>query len=183
MKKYKIIYADPPWSYGGRGLMNQLKKIVPITEHYPTMKTDEICNLPIKDLADKDCVLFMWVTYPHLENAFKVMKAWGFKYSTCGFEWFKTHKSGKPTHFMGAWVVGGAIEIVLIGHKGSPKRISKKVKRLIIANRGRHSAKPPEVRDRIVELMGDIPRVELFAREKPSGWDVWGNEVESDIKF
>lgn len=181
--KYKIIYADPAWSYGNRGLMNKQKKIVHIESHYPTMTTDEICNLPIKELADKDCVLFMWVTYPHLENAFKVIKAWGFKYSTCGFEWFKTHKSGKPTHFMGAWVVGGAIEICLIAHKGSPKRISKRVKRLVISERTRHSEKPDEVRKRIVELMGDLPRIELFARQKVEGWDVWGNEVESDIQL
>lgn len=183
MLKYKIIYADPPWSYGGRVLMNKSKKFVHITKHYPTMETDEICKLPINNIADKDSVLFIWVTYPHLENAFKVIKAWGFKYSTVGFEWFKTHKSGKPTHFMGAWVVGGAIELCLIAHKGRPKRIAKNIKRLVIAERREHSRKPDEVRDRIVELMGDLPRVELFARQKVDGWDAWGNEVPNDIQL
>lgn len=181
MKKYQIIYADPPWDYGGRTLQNQLKKDYSVNDHYPTMKTDELCNLPVKDLADKDCLLFMWVTYPHLENAFKLINSWGFKYSTVAFEWFKTHKSGKPTHFMGAWVVGGAIEICLLAKRGSVKRISKKVKRLIISERKQHSKKPEEARKRIVELVGNLPRCELFARQKTEGWDVWGNEVESDI--
>lgn len=107
-KKYKIIYADPPWDYGGRKLVNNQGKGTSINKHYPTMSLQDICDLPVESLADKDCILFLWVTYPHLENAFKVIKSWGFKYSTVGFEWLKVHeKSGKPAHFMGAWVVGG----------------------------------------------------------------------------
>ena len=116
-KKYNIIYADPPWRYDmnrGQGAAEN---------HYPTMSIQEICRLPVAELAAKDCALFLWVTFPQLQDAMKLFEAWGFTLE-------------------------------------------------------QHSKKPDEVRKRIVELFGELPRIELFARQKTSGWDVWGNEVE-----
>ena len=124
----------------------------------------------------------MWATSPLLPEAFEVMKAWGFKYKTVAFCWNKQTKNGKWVSNMGRWTMGN-IELCLLGVKGKPKRIAKNIKQLIIAERTKHSKKPDEVRNRIVQLMGDLPRIELFAREKTPGWDVWGNEVESDIKL
>ena len=181
-KKYKIIYADPPWDYSGRKL-NTATNGKELNDHYPTMSISEICKLPIKKLADKNCLLFMWVTYPHLEKSFEVIEAWGFKYSTVAFEWLKMTTTGKNVCFMGSWTCGGGIELCLLAHKGSVPRIAKNIRKMIIAQRREHSRKPGEAKERIVQLVGDLQRIELFAREKTEGWDVWGNEVESDIKL
>lgn len=182
LKKYKIIYADPPWDYGGRKL-NASSGGKELNDHYPTMKIEDICALPIKQLADKNCLLFLWVTYPHLEKSFDVIKSWGFKYSTVAFEWVKMTSTGKNVCFMGSWTCGGGIELCLLARRGSVKRVHKNVRKMIIAERKRHSEKPDETRKRIIDLVGDLPRVELFARKKIEGWDVWGNEVESDINL
>lgn len=180
--KYQIVYADPPWPFPVLKL-NKGMGGKEIEDHYPSLTNEEIKNLPVKEITDKNAVLFLWTTYSHLEKALEVMRAWGFKYSTVAFEWFKLTSTGKPVCFMGKLVCGGAIEICLFGRRGSLPRKTKNVRRLIQAPRGKHSAKPPEVRDRIVALMGDIHRIELFAREKTLGWDAWGNEVKSDIKL
>lgn len=174
-KKYSVIYADPPWKYErniGSGVAEN---------HYSVMSVTEICNLPVKEIAAKDCVLFLWVTFPQLQEAFKVIKAWGFCYKTCAFLWLKqTTKTHKWFFGMGFWTRGNA-EICLLSIKGKPKRQSNKVHQFIVSPIRSHSQKPPETRSKIIELMGDVPRIELFAREKCEGWDVWGNEVESDI--
>jgi len=181
-KKYQIIYADPPWSYGNRRL-NASTGGKELTDHYQTMEISEICKLPISDLADRNCVLFLWVVYPALEDSFKVINSWGFKYSTVAFEWVKLMSPNtlKPVRFMGANVIGGSIELCLLARRGTVKRINKTIRRTIWEGRQRHSQKPDEARDRIVKLFGDLPRIELFARRKAEGWDSWGNEVESDI--
>jgi site-specific DNA-methyltransferase (adenine-specific) len=118
------------------------------------------------------------------------LKAWGFEYKTVAFCWNKIGADGAWIHNMGRWTMGN-IEICLLGVKGHPKRIVNNVKQLVIAIRNEHSKKPNVVRNRIVELMGDLPRIELFARDdgvkdmfnynKLDGWDAWGNEIESDI--
>lgn len=110
------------------------------------------------------------------------MKAWGFKYITVAFCWSKHTVNKKKVSNLGRWTMGN-VEICLLGRRGKPQRISKNIKQLVEAERTIHSKKPDEVRKRIVELMGDIPRIELFAREKTKGWDVWGNEVKSNIKL
>ena len=169
MKKYKIIYADPPWRYknyedntASRWVGNQ----------YKIMDTNDLCNLPIKELADKDCVLFIWVTPPTLPEAFKVIEAWGFKYKTKGFCWIKKNKKIDSLFLgMGYWTRSNS-EDCLIATKGNPKRISAKIHQVIIDKIREHSRKPDEVRKRIVELMGDLPRIELFARQRFDGWDV-----------
>lgn len=179
MKKYQIIYADPPWSYndtqksGGTAYFGA-------SVRYPTMNNVDIAGLDVDAIADKNCVLFLWATSPLLQEAINTIVSWGFRYKTIAFCWNKQSKRGKWISNMGRWTMGN-VEICLLAVKGSPKRVVKNVKQLVIAERKRHSEKPDEVRKRIVELMGDIPRVELFARQKTEGWDVWGNEVESDI--
>ena len=175
-KKYKVIYADPPWTYND--MKNRDPKMGGIT--YPTMTLQEIKDMPINELADKDCALFMWATMPLLPEALAVIEAWGFKYTTCAFTWVKLNPKGVGIYSgMGHWTNGNA-EICLFAKKGSPKREAKNVKQIVMAPRGRHSAKPIEVRDRIVSLIGDVPRVELFAREAADGWDSWGNQLESN---
>ncbi len=176
-KKYKIIYADPAWSYQDKSCNGNA------LDHYKTMSVKDICNLDVGGVSDNDCVLFLWATYPLLPEALEVMKAWGFKYKSIGFQWIKKNKVSDSYFFgLGRWTRGNT-ECCLIGVKGKPKRINNSVSQLIIERIQQHSKKPDIVRDKIVELMGDLPRVELFARIKVDGWDSWGNEIESDIKL
>lgn len=176
-KKYQIIYADPPWSYNDKMSGHSFS----LDHEYPTQKKDWIANLLRGGaLKDQNCVLFLWAVSPLLPEALEVMRAWGFKYKTLAFCWSKETKNGKKVSNLGRWTMGN-VELCLLGVKGKPKRIAKNIKQLVMAERTKHSKKPDEVRKRIVELMGDIPRIELFAREKVEGWDVWGNEVKSDI--
>lgn len=174
-KKYDIIYADPPWSYSDKGCNGNA------ADHYPTMTVEEICKLPVNvaggGIASDNCILFMWATYPMLREALKVIEAWGFTYKSIAFQWVKQNRSGNGYFFgLGRWTRGNT-EPCLIAIKGKPKRISAGVGQLVFSPMRRHSQKPAEVRDKIVELMGDLPRIELFAREAAPGWDVWGNEA------
>ena len=147
------------------------------------MPLDEISALPVADLAADDCILFMWTTFPKMYEAMDVMQAWGFRYRTVAFVWVKRTKTDNDW-FMGCgyWTRSNA-EICLLATKGKPHRFSKAVHQLIISPVEEHSKKPAETRDRIVELAGDLPRIELFARQKAKGWDVWGNEVDCDIQI
>jgi N6-adenosine-specific RNA methylase IME4 len=176
MKKYQIIYADPPWSFkvwSNKGLGRSPK--------YQVMNKQDIQNLPIQLIADTNCILFLWVTYPCLEEGIELIKKWGFKYKTVGFTWAKTNKSCVGYSIgLGYWTRANP-EICLLATKGKPIRINKSVRNLVVSQREYHSKKPDKIKDEIVKLMGDLPRIELFARQKTEGWDVWGNEVESDI--
>lgn len=174
-KKYNIIYADPPWKYARSKVQGAAEK------HYQTMSVDDICQLPIADICCKDCILFMWATFPQLREALQVIKAWGFDYKSVAFVWLKQNKSGVGWFYgLGFWTRGNA-EICLLATRGHPKRKSTKVHQFIISPLRGHSQKPDEARAKIIELAGDLPRVELFAREQAEGWDTWGNEVECDI--
>jgi len=182
MKKYQIIYADPPWKYNSRA-NHKTRFRGGACGHYSLMTMNEIKALPISSLADKNCVLFLWTTFPYLEEQIKLFRHWGFKYRTLGFSWIKTNsKNGKPFFGVGYYAKSNC-EVCLMGMKGQLKTISNKVSSVIIAPRKEHSHKPEEVREKIVELFGYLPRIELFARQKTEGWDVWGNEVESDIQL
>ena len=147
------------------------------------MSVNDICSLPVADIAEENSVLFLWVTFPNLQESFRVIKAWRFEYRTAAFVWVKRNKKA-VSWFMGLgyWTRANA-EICLLAVKGKPKRISKSVRQIIDSPIECHSKKPDETRERIVELMGNLPQIELFARQKTNGWDVWGNEVESDIKL
>lgn len=179
-KKYKVLYADPPWEYRtyskkGKGRSAE--------SHYPTMKLEDIKKLPVGELADKDCALFLWVTLPCLREGLSVLDAWGFQYKTIAFVWIKKNRKADSLFWgMGYWTRSNA-EFCILATKGRPKRVSAGVHQVIVSHVEEHSKKPQEARDRIEQLMGDVPRLELFARQKTEGWDVWGNEVESDIEM
>lgn len=177
MKKYNVIYADPPWRYEQKRLQGAAEK------HYATMNIEDMCALPVRALADKDCVLFLWTTFPMLPEALRLIKAWGFEYKTVAFVWLKQNKKS-PSWFygLGFWTRGNA-EVCLLAKRGKPKRSSASVHQLIISPIEQHSKKPDETRERIVSLMGDVPRIELFARQKTEGWDVWGNEAPDSVEL
>ena len=171
-KKYEIIYGDPPWHY--RDKANAGKRGA--SHKYLVVGDVHIKELPVGDIADKDCMLFLWITMPKLPVAFEVIKAWGFEYKTCAFTWVKKYKNGNNFFGMGRWTRSNA-ELCLLATRGKPKRIDAGVSQIIESVPGRHSEKPKEARDLIVRLIGDKNRIELFAREKVSGWDCWVNEV------
>ena len=178
MKKYQVIYADPPWQFKNYNDKTARKWV---GQQYELMNIKDISQLPIQEISDKNCALFMWAVYPSLPKAFEIIKSWGFQYKTVAFTWVKKNKI-KDSWFwgMGYWTRSNA-EICLLATKGHPQKISSSVHSIIDTPIEGHSKKPDEVRKRIVEIFGDLPRIELFAREKTEGWDVWGNEVESDI--
>ena len=185
MGKYNIIYADPPWEYKRRG--GKTRCLGMAKQHYNTMSTDDICKLPIKDIKTDDAICFLWATFPNITEAIKVMQAWGFIYKTAAFVWVKKNKkSGTNFWGMGAYTRANA-EVCLLGisEKTKPVKqvISNAVHQIIESPHEGHSKKPDIVREKIIELLGDLPRLELFARQKTEGWDVWGNEVESDIQL
>lgn len=171
---------DPPWHYkvySKKGMGRSAES------HYPTMKLEDIKALPVAGLADRDCALFLWVTLPCLLEGIEVLKAWGFEYKTTAFVWVKQNRKSDSLFWgMGFWTRSNA-EICLLGTKGRPKRKDAGIHQVVISHVEEHSRKPQEVHDRIIRLMGDVPRIELFARRKTEGFDVWGNEVESDIKL
>ena len=173
-KKYNVIYCDPAWqfkTYSNKGKERSADK------HYLCMEGNEIKNLPIKDISEKNCILFIWVTYPKLIEGMETIKEWGFEYKTCAFSWIKKNKKSDSLFWgLGYWTRSNN-EICLLATKGKPKRKSKKVHQVVIDKIREHSRKPDCVKDRIVELCGDLPRIELFARQKTDGWDCWGNEV------
>lgn len=179
-KKYSVIYADPPWqfqAYSQKGMGRSAEN------HYPTMDIDAIKDLPVGELADKDCALFLWVTFPCLREGLAALDSWGFTYKTVAFVWVKQNKKADSLFWgLGYWTRANA-EICILATKGNPKRVSAKVHQVILSHIEEHSKKPQEARERIVQLMGDVPRIELFARTRAEGWDVWGNEVESDISM
>lgn len=178
--KAGLIYADPPWqhkTWSDKGLDGR-------PQHYKRMTIKEICDMPVSECAANDCHLFMWTTGPHLEQAFKVIKAWGFRYSGMGFVWIKLNKNS-PELFItlndlfmgGGYTTRKNAEFCLLARKGSPKRLSKSVHEVIVSPRREHSRKPEEARRRI-EQYAPGPYLELFAREQKPGWTAWGNEVE-----
>ena len=176
-KKYSIIYADPPWRYRQKNLSGAAE------HHYRTMAVEDICRFGVAEIAAADSVLFLWATFPNLPEALQVIRAWGFRYKTVAFVWIKQNKSGKGFFFgLGFWTRGNA-EICLLATRGRPRRKSNAVHQLIVSPLKGHSEKPEEAREKIVELMGNLPRAELFARKKTRGWDVWGDEVEPDFSL
>lgn len=180
MNKYNIIYADPPWTF--KTYSNKGKGRSP-EQHYACMTIEDIKNLPIQNIADDNCILFIWVTFPLLKEGLEVIQSWGFTYKTCAFNWVKRNKKS-PSWFwgMGYWTRSNS-ELCLLATKGKPKKVSSSVHQVVDTHIEKHSKKPNVVKDRIVQLVGDLPRVELFARQPTEGWHIWGNEVDSDIEL
>jgi N6-adenosine-specific RNA methylase IME4 len=147
------------------------------------MNINDLCTLPVNDIAADNCVLFLWVTFPMLPEALRVINAWGFKFKTIAFLWLKKNKKADSFFYgLGFWTRGNA-EVCLLATRGHPKRRNAGVSQLIISPVEAHSKKPDIVREKIITLMGDVPRIELFAREKAPGWEALGNEIDGrDIR-
>lgn len=196
MGKYQIIYADPPWEFKvwskkGEGRSADV--------HYKTMTTQDIQLLPVDKISDTNSVLLMWATYPCLIQALELGKYWGFEYKTVAFTWVKKNKHNHDFVMSMGYYTRSNAEICLLFTKGKPlNRKSKGVRQIIfesdeviITPLGKHSQKPDEARKRIVELFGDVPRIELFARERSGmfgmdeykGWDVFGNQISNSINI
>lgn len=184
---YGVVLADPPWIFnslwGGRPKKTEAGYPSRATEqHYKLMEDDEICALPVADLAADDCVLFMWTCWPILQRSFRILDAWGFKYKTCAFSWMKADPyrlfadDKTPFAGMGYWTRANT-EPCLLATRGKPKRRAADVRQGIIAPRREHSRKPDCVHERIERLVPG-PYVELFARSTRPGWDAWGNETD-----
>lgn len=146
-------------------------------QHYSTMKLDDIKHLPVGDIAEENSILFLWSTFPQLPSAIDVIKAWGFEYFGAAFVWVKRNpNTGKDAYGMGYWTRANP-EVCLFAIRGKMKPLRHDMRQLVYAPLEKHSKKPDVIRNMIVDLCGDLPRIELFARQRCEGWDVWGNEV------
>jgi N6-adenosine-specific RNA methylase IME4 len=188
-KKYDIIYADPPWDYGGKLQFDRssaavdkvnLDKNIFISSanfKYPTVKTKDLKKIPLHEIARADCLLFMWVTNPHLAQGIELGQAWGFEYKTVAFVWDKmVHNPGQYTL--------SYCELCLVFKRGRiPKpRGARNIKQLVRSPRTEHSEKPLQVLENIEKMFPTQDKIELFARNKPNGWDVWGLDVREEYE-
>lgn len=177
MKKYEIIYADPAWQYKTKESLAKTSILNgELNTHYKTMTIAELGELPLGSISDKNSMLFMWVVSPMLPDGIELMKKWGFKYSTIAFIWHKQRTN--PGHY-----TMSECEICLVGKRGTipTPRGARNVRQFLSEMRGKHSAKPNEIRTRIETMFPTQNKIELFARQESKGWDVWGNEVESSV--
>lgn len=183
-KKYQIIYADPPWDYGGKMQYDKTtikdenigfeKKIFlsSATFQYPTLKLSQLKELDVPSIAAEDCILFMWTTGPQMANSIELGEAWGFEYKTVAFVWDKmVHNPGRYTL--------SQTEFVLAFKKGKfpQPRGSRNIRQMIQVHRGEHSVKPTKVIDGISKMFPEQSKIELFARNNYFGWDNWGLEI------
>ncbi len=206
---YDIILADPPWHYNNRGFDDRMRG--GCLKYYKTMKTPELCKLPVSQLANENALLFLWATGPCMTDAFQVIESWGFEFKTFGFVWVKTNKGKKgqwvnlyelmgntpdelkanPIFASGGFFFGNGYytkanaEICLLAKRGKVgnqfKPATDAVSNLIVAPVRAHSQKPWETHHRIEAMYPGMKKLEMFARDKRPGWDVWGNQVDCDI--
>lgn len=175
---YGLIMADPAWNtkaYSDKGLKGR-------PQHYERMSLADIKELPVAGLAAKDCHLFLWTTSPHLQHGFEVLKAWGFRYSAIAFTWVKLNPRApelftvpQDYHMGQGYTTRQNTEVCLLGKRGSPKRLRKDIRELIVAPRRRHSEKPEEAYERCVQF-AEGPYLDMFSRRAREGWDAWGHE-------
>jgi N6-adenosine-specific RNA methylase IME4 len=181
--KFSIIYADPPWPYNNRISHKKTRFGRGVDGHYPKMTMADIRALPIGDLAARDCALYMWVTYPNLEEQLPLFRHWGFRYCTLGFSWTKLNARNGEDCFGTGYYAKANEEVCLFGMRGQLKPITNNVSSAVRAPRQEHSHKPDRIRDLLVDLYGDVPRVELFARQSAPGWVAVGNGIDGqDIR-
>lgn len=180
-KKYNIIYADPAWKFNNKKTGGNMKSGA--AQKYKVMTLEEMKALPVNEIAADDCVLIMWWVGSMPQEALDLVHAWGFTVKNMnGFTWVKLTTKLLAFFGMGFWTRAGS-ELAIIATKGKPKRLNRNVRAVRHEVVGRHSEKPAAFRDDIVELCGDLPRIELFSRERVPGWDAWGDEIEEDISF
>ena len=175
-KRYNIIYLDPPWFYNKRNLTDRL--CGGVHAEYPVMQDDELRALPVGSIAAKNCALCMWVTCPRLPLGVELIEKWGFRYATVGFCWVKLNPKSRNIFFGPGYYTGSNVELILLGIKGSMEPIDKSISQVIVSERMEHSHKPAEARERIVKMFGNLPRIELFARQVAPGWDGWGLDYD-----
>ena len=186
---YGAILADPPWRFATWNKATAVKRRASGTNvsaavHYDTMTTEDIAAMPVGDLAADDCCLFMWISWPMLPDAMNLIRAWGFEYKTCAFDWVKAHTQqidffrddADALMGMGYWTRANT-EPCLLAVRGKPKRLNADVRQGIIEPRRQHSRKPDCTHSRIQRLVAG-PYLELFARAPRKGWDVWGNQTD-----
>ena len=178
MELYDVIYADPPWDYAGRAQHGSKDANKSVEDHYPTMKLGKLKELKIQAKCRQNCIIFLWTSSPHLEQAIELLKAWGFKYKTIAFVWDKQKLNP------GAYTMS-QIEICLVGTRGLiPSPRGKRNERQFLSEiRGVHSKKPDEIRLRIARMFPTQKKLELFARNTTDGWDIWGNELQNTIEL
>ena len=176
--EYQVIYADPPWDYGGKKQHTDKKAVKSADGHYNTMKLKELKKMDIQSICHTNALLFLWTSSPHLEQAIELMKAWGFEYKTIAFVWYK-QKTNPSFYTM------SSCEICIVGKRGvfPTPRGSRNEKQFLSEMRQKHSQKPEEIRSRIERMFPAQKKIELFAREKKEGWDVYGNEVPDSIEI
>ena len=180
-KKYSIIYADPPWQFNNKKTGGSMKSGA--ESQYSVMSIEQLKRLDVRSLCADDCVLVMWYVSSQPQEAIDLCAAWGFKIKTMnGFVWNKLTSKLNPFFGMGFWTRAAA-ECAIIATKGKPKPVSHSVRQVESCVVGKHSAKPDLFRRQIVELCGDLPRLEMFARCTPEGWDVFGNEAPNSIEI
>lgn len=176
-KKYKIIYADLPLTYNDKALAGNRGAVC----KYDLMTDEELLKLPVSQIAEKDCILFLWATWPKIQLCLDCIKSWGFEYKTVAFVWIKKSTTGRNFMGMGGWTRANS-EIVLLATKGKPKRIDAGISQIIESVPKEHSRKPDMVRTRIIELVGNLSRIELFGRVKIPEWDVFGNDEKLEAE-
>lgn len=174
---YDIVYADPPWEYNTKECLAKTSILNgELNTHYETMTMNDLKNLKIRNIAAKNCLLFLWVVSPMLKEGIELMEEWGFKYATVAFIWHK--KRTNPGHY-----TMSECEICLVGKRNKipVPRGARNIKQFLAEERGRHSAKPKEIRDRITKMFPTQKKIELFARQRIDGWDVWGNQAPKSV--
>jgi len=178
MQKYSVLYADPPWDYDGRTQQDGKSGVKSAIHHYPTMTLTQLKAIKVQEICEKDAVLFLWTSSPHLPQAIELMTSWGFEYKTIAFIWDK--QKTNPGYY-----TLSRCEIVLVGKRGLiPKpRGSRKEHQFLSEMRGVHSKKPDEIRKRIERMFPTQKKIELFARETVEGWDAFGNEIEGGVSL
>lgn len=183
-KKFNLIYCDPPWSYHlyrpqYSHKRNVLSPLRTAASFYKTMTISEICSIPIHSIAANNCALFLWATSPTLDDAFKVITAWGFKYKTVAFYWNKKCRHSTNLKIGMGHYTRPSCEPLLLAMKGTLKVLNHSIRQVVVSPIEQHSKKPAIFRDLIIRLFGDLPKIELFAREKADGWSSWGDELRS----
>lgn len=174
-RKYKIIYADPAYSFSDKNTGGNHKSGA--SNKYKTISIYEICSLPVRQIASKNSFLFLWIPDSLLPEAMKIFDAWGFKYKKKAFTWIKLTRKGLPFFGMGRTTRNGSEDLYL-GIRGKPKIKHHNVRQVQFAQIEKHSTKPDLFRKEIINLCGNVPKIELFARKKVKFWDAWGDQVK-----
>lgn len=176
MTGYRTILADPPWRYDNVRTGGSLKSGA--ASQYPTLTVDEVKQIPVQDICDRDAALFLWVTTPLKDKAIQVIDAWGFEYVTTIY-WLKITKDGRPFNGIG-FNARNCMEECLYARRGKVKPLYIQKPNVLIARPGPHSQKPDALYEFIEPALASQqldPKIELFARRRRPGWDAWGNEV------